>query len=121
MAAQQQALDELLRLGFHTKGRVDEFYRRSSGAVRGYVEQLSPTWGPAHTSTELMHDLEEEAGGDAAPDLLREMEIAEFVKFGRLRPDAPSAETHWGTLRDWVAESGTAQPEPAVETEPFES
>ena len=97
------ALDELRRLGLVEAGRVDELYGRSSGAVRSYIEQLDPAWGPAHTSTELMRDLERRANGDGSPELHREMRIAEVVKFGRLRPGAPEADRHLSILRAWVA------------------
>ena len=96
-------LDRLLALRLHEEGRVDEFYTRSSSAVRGYVEHLDAAWGAAHTSTELMGHLEERANGNTAPALLAEMHVAEVVKFGRLRPDSRAAETHWNALRGWVA------------------
>ena len=96
-------LDRLLVLRLHQEGRVDEFYTRSSSAVRGYVEHLDATWGPAYTSTELMGSLEERANGKSAPALLEAMHVAEVVKFGRLRPDSRAAEAHWKALRGWVA------------------
>jgi hypothetical protein len=100
------ALDALPGLGLVEAGRVDEFYGRSSGAVRGYVEHLDGAWGPAYTSTELMSSLARRQHGEAEPALLSEMGTAEVVKFGRLRPDGTRARSHWSTLRGWVAGSG---------------
>ncbi len=101
-------LDRLLGLGLPEKGFVDEFYTRSSTTIRGYVERLDPSWGPAITSTELMQKLEKRANGRAVPDLSREMYLAETVKFGRLRPDPATAKKHWTTLRTWVSGSAEA-------------
>ncbi len=100
-----EALDELdrvLGLGLHTQGRMDEFYTRSSGTVRTYIESLDPTWGSSLTSTELMARLEAQINGRASRDLRTAMRIAEIVKFGCLRPDGVAAEEHWRALRDWV-------------------
>jgi hypothetical protein len=105
-AARLEALGELDRLDahdWHREGRIVDFYDRSSAAIRGYVEHLHPSWNRSYTSSELMRGLEAARSGDAAPDLLREMRMAEAVKFGHTRPTATAAEVHWRTLRDWVA------------------
>lgn len=98
------ALDELPELGLIEGGRVDEFYARTSAAVRAYVEHFDPAWSSALTSTELIGALEGRSNGTAAPDLRREMGVAEIVKFGRVRPDAREAEGHRQVLRAWIAE-----------------
>ena len=106
-AAALSALDRLIGLGLHEEpNRTPEFYERSSGAVRTYVEHFDPAWGPAQTSTELMGGLKaDDAPTGADPELFSEMHVAEVVKFGRLRPNADTAEEHWSTLREWVEES----------------
>lgn len=100
-----EALDELdrvLELGLHTQGRMHEFYTRSSGTVRTYIESLDPTWCSSLTSTELVARLEAQINGRASRGLRAAMWIAEIVKFGCLRPDRVAAEKHWRALRDWV-------------------
>ena len=109
----QKALDELdriLALGLHTEGRTDEFYERSSSVVRSFVEGLDAEWHPSLTSTELMSKLEAWTNG-SAPELYASMHAAEVVKFGRLRPDASTAEGHWRDLRSWVHASRSVEPE----------
>jgi hypothetical protein len=54
-----------------------------------------------------MERLRARSGDNAVGPLPTEMELAEVVKFGRLRPDAATAERHWAVLHDWVASSGT--------------
>ena len=98
-------LDSLLPLGLHTGGRTHDFYTATSGIVRRYAERLDARWGPALTSTELMRDLQ--AYGNAAPvdGLLAEMNAAEAVKFGQLRPEVVAAEAHWRAVREWIEKS----------------
>ena len=100
----QKALDELdhiLELGLHTEGRTDEFYGRSSAVVRSFVEGFDAEWRPSLTSSELMSRLRACTNGSVR-DLFASMHTAEIVKFGRLRPDASTAEGHWRDLRIWV-------------------
>ena len=100
----QKALDELARilaLGLHTEGRTDEFYSRSSAVVRTFVEAFDAEWRSSLTSSELMGRLEASTNGSAS-ELYASMRAAEIVKFGLLRPDASTAEGHWGDLRTWV-------------------
>ena len=85
---------------------MEEFYTRSSGVLRVYVESLDRAWGPHLTSTELMAELERRGNGGGVPDLLSAMQTAEVVKFGRLRTDQGAAEKHWRALRKWVLDSG---------------
>ena len=107
----QAALDELdriLSLGLHLNEDVEEFYGRSSRAVRTYVEGLDTAWGPSFTSSELMLQLCRGVNGSSV-NLYGSMDVAEVVKFGRLRPDADSAESDWRVLRNWVEESRTIE------------
>jgi hypothetical protein len=98
-------LDGLLALGLHTAGRTREFYTMSSGIVRRYAERLDPRWGPGLTSTELVRELQ--AHGNAVPvdELWSEMNAAEVVKFGQLRPEIVAAEAHWRAVRSWIEKS----------------
>jgi hypothetical protein len=108
----QKALDELdriLALGLHTEGRTDEFYERSSTVVRTFVEGFDTEWRPSLTSLELMSRLEAWTNGSAL-ELYASMHTAEVVKFGRLRPDASTAEGHWRDLRNWVHASRSIEP-----------
>lgn len=112
LARWQKALDELdriLALGLHTEGRTDEFYGRSSAVVRTFVEGFDGDWRSSLTSSELMGRLEASTNGSAL-DLYASMRTAEIVKFGRLRPDASTAEGHWRDLRTWVRASRSVEP-----------
>lgn len=99
-------LDRLLEEGLHAEGQTLELYTRSSGIVRLYVERRDPTCGPDLTSSELTRRLRARTNGAAGTALFREMEAAEVVKFGRLRPRGEEAEEHVRSLRAWVEASG---------------
>ena len=112
LARWQAALDELdriLSLGLHLTEDMEEFYGCSSRVVRTYVEGLDSAWGPSFTSSELMVQLRRGVNGSSV-NLYGSMDMAEVVKFGRLRPDADSAERDWRVLRNWVKESRTMKP-----------
>ena len=112
LARWQAALDELdriLSLGLHLNEDMEEFYGCSSRVVRTYVEGLDSAWGPSFTSSELMVQLRRGVNGSSV-NLYGSMDMAEVVKFGRLRPDADSAERDWRVLRNWVKESRTMKP-----------
>ena len=100
-----EELDALLAEGHHREGRSLDFYTGGSDIVRRYVEGLG-SGRTSLTSTELMQRLQAGSGVRASGDLADQMRLAEVVKFGRLRPDAVSAEKHWGILRSWIAGSG---------------
>jgi hypothetical protein len=102
-------LDDLLAEGLHREGRLLEFYTRTSGIVRTYVEAMDGTWAPSLTSGELMRRLRARSGAEAASGLPGEMGMAEVVKFGRLRPEPSIAESHWRVLRGWVERSGAPE------------
>lgn len=98
-------LDDLLAEGIHAHGRLLDFYTRSSGIVRSYVEAMDRQWASSLTSGELMVRLRERSGEGAAGHLPVELGTAEVVKFGRLRPGRDAAEEHWRALRNWVEAS----------------
>jgi hypothetical protein len=107
------SLDDLLAGPLLEEGRTRDFFTRSSEITRRYVEGFEPRWGPAWTGTELMTDLglrhddpRRTPAGEAPPDpepLRREVETAERVKFGGLRPDREAAQEHVRRVRAWIA------------------
>ncbi|MDH3206810.1 MAG: hypothetical protein OEO79_09365 [Gemmatimonadota bacterium] len=99
-------LDDLRVEGLLTQERLLEFYTRSSGIVRTYVEAMEREWAPSLTSSELMGRLRSRSGDEAAGSLPERLGLAEVVKFGRLRPGAEAAEEQWRSLKSWVEESG---------------
>lgn len=107
------AFDDLIAEGSHRGGDVRAFYTRASDITRRFVEVLEDAWGPAHTSTELMSDLEaarRREGFSSTPEvepLTSVMEHAERVKFGGDRPDADEAEQEVDTVRGWIERSET--------------
>jgi hypothetical protein len=98
-------LDALLAEGVPTDDRLLDFYTRSSGIVRSYVEAMDREWASSLTSGELMVRLRERSGEEAAGRLPAELGTAEVVKFGCLRPGRDAAEEHWRALRGWVEAS----------------
>jgi hypothetical protein len=104
-------LDALIAAGCASDAAaVEAAYDASSAAVRRYVEHFERTWSPSYTSTELMRGLEgwaapHERDLDSIDPLVRQMAVAEVVKFGRLRPGPDDALGHCRTLRRWVAAS----------------
>jgi len=98
-------LDSLLALGLHTAGRTHEFYTASSRIVRRYAERLDARWTPSLTATELVRDLQAHGNGVPVDGLAAEMNAAEVVKFGQLRPDLIAAEAHWRAVREWIEKS----------------
>jgi hypothetical protein len=108
----RRALDELEALldeGLHREGRLLDFYTRASGIVRRYVEGVEGSWRSSLTSTELTARVRSRLGDAKAGSLPTELASAEVVKFGRLRPDADTAERHGRVLRDWISESEDVQ------------
>ncbi len=99
-------IDRLLAAGPHAADRVPSVYEASSGIVRGYAERLDAAWGPDLTSTELVGRLR--VGGGASDALVEAMQVAEAVKFGRLRPGSSAAESHLWTLRAWLSDGKAA-------------
>ena len=113
------ALDRLVAQGTHLTGDPRDFFTSSSEIVRRYVETFDGRWGPAWTSTELMRGLGARPGAGATGDpraasvahtaappdpgpLAREMDFAESVKFGGVRPDPETAERHVRSVRAWI-------------------
>ena len=79
-----------------------EFYDASTGVLRRFSEQEEPEWGIALTSSELLARLESRWGPGSVEELGSAVSVAEWVKFGRYRPETESAEGHWMTIRDWI-------------------
>lgn len=101
-------LDRIRALGLHEEGQVDEFYARSTGAVRRYVESLESGWGPWFTTSELVSRAGQTSGQRGMEGLADTLLDAEAVKFGGRRPGAPAALEDWQLLRAWVEASGRA-------------
>jgi hypothetical protein len=102
-------LDRIRDLGWHTNGRIVDFYDATTGVLRHYAERRDPTrWRTALTSTELLARLRERAGPAAVEPLDSTVWTAECVKFGGREPGAEAAEKDWSTVRDWIANEGEA-------------
>ena len=103
-----EGLDDLLAAGLHANGRIDDFYLRTSDITRRFVETLDDSWDATLTSRELMAELGQHSSGEADGGLATEMDSAETVKFGRVRPETLEAEAHWRALRAWIEGSEEA-------------
>lgn len=97
-------LDRLLALGWHSDGRVDEFYDRTTSVLRRLSEREEPDWSLALTSSELVARIEERWGTGNVEKLRPAIRSAERVKFGTHRPTADAAERDWAVIRDWIRE-----------------
>jgi hypothetical protein len=97
-------LERVLALGWHTDGRVDEFYDATTNVLRRLSEQEEPDWSRALTSSELVARIEGRWGAGAVTRLRPTVWSAERVKFGTDRPDAAAAEHDWTVVRDWIRE-----------------
>jgi len=106
-----EEFDALLAEGLDRGDDVRSFYTKASNITRRFVEVFDKRWGPAHTSTELMNDLETAA---TLPDFARITKVnnlsevmghAEEVKFGGERPTADEAKHEVRAVRSWVAET----------------
>ncbi|MGE0158199.1 MAG: hypothetical protein AB7T31_02235 [Gemmatimonadales bacterium] len=95
-------LDRLLALGWHTDGRVYEFYDATTNVLRQLSEHEQPDWSRALTSSELVARIEGRWGRDAVTSLRPAVWSAEWVKFGTDRPTAAAAERDWTVIRDWI-------------------
>jgi len=106
LSPREEALRELDRirgLGWHTNGRVTDFYDATTGVLRHYAERREPhRWRTALTSSELLARLRERWGGEAIEPLGEPVWTAECVKFGSRRPDAQAAEADWAHVRAWI-------------------
>jgi hypothetical protein len=97
-------LDRIRDLGWHTNGRVAEFYDATTGVLRQYAERREPReCGTALTSTELLARLRKRWGSESIEPLGPTVWTAECVKFGGRRPGAETAEADWSNVRDWIA------------------
>jgi hypothetical protein len=95
-------LDDLLARGWHTNGRVDEFYDATTAVLRRLSEIEEPEWRRALTSTELVGRIEERWGTAPVEKLRPAVWAAERVKFGGHRPGPGIAEADWTAVRDWI-------------------
>jgi len=99
-----QELDRLLGLGWHSNGRMVEFYDATTGVLRRLAEVEEPEWRRALTSTELVARIADRFGTDRVARLRPSIQAAERVKFGGHRPATTTAETDWAAVRDWIRE-----------------
>ena len=95
-------LDRIRGLGWHTEGRIVEFYNASTSVLRRFSEQEEPEWGIALTSSELLVRLQDRWGSSSVEKLGSAISAAEWVKFGGYRPEIDTAEGHWMTIREWI-------------------
>ncbi len=99
-------LDRIRELGWHTNGRVADFYRATTDVLRYYAERREPSrWRTALTSSELLDRLREHGGTEIEP-LDATVWTAECVKFGGRRPDPGTAQADWSLVRDWIETDG---------------
>ena len=95
-------LDRIRGLGWHTEGRMIEFYDASTGVLRRFSEQEESDWGSALTSSELVVKLQSRWGSNNLEGLGSTVSVAERVKFGGYASEVETAEGHWATIRDWI-------------------
>lgn len=97
-------LDRLRTLGWHTNGRVVDFYEATTGVLRRFADRTMDHCGTFLTSTELVGRLTGVWGEDHVADLRDAVWSAERVKFASLRPTPAAAEADWETVRRWITE-----------------
>lgn len=118
-------LDRARQLGLVEAGRWKEFHALTSGAVRGFLDALSPRWGADLTTEEVVGALSSDrVPADRVEHLAALLREADLVKFARMQSSAAEAERHWAEARAWVAgfeppAAGTASAE-ATEDEAVE-
>ena len=95
-------LDRIRSLGWHTTGRMVEFYDASTGVLRRFSEHEELDCSSALTSGELLVKLQGRWGSNSVEQLGSTITVAEAVKFGGHRSESGSAEGHWMTIRDWI-------------------
>lgn len=95
-------LEQLLSLGWHLDGKVDEFYARSTDILREYASQLDEAWPTSLTSTELVAKLEQGLGPEKVTGLASSIEVAERVKFGDHYPPSLTPEADWQRIHAWI-------------------
>lgn len=97
-----EELDRVLARGWHTNGRVAEFYDATTNVLRLLSEVEEPEWRRALTSTELVGRIEARWGTGRVGTLRPAIWAAERAKFGTHRPGAQAAEADWAAVRDWI-------------------
>ncbi len=100
------ALDELLASDLLARGRIRDFFERSSSTARRFVESMDDAWDPSWTGSELADGLARRSPVDSTP-LREEIATAEVVKFGGERPEPEAAVAHAHRLREWIASRGS--------------
>lgn len=96
-------LDRIRGLGWHTDGRIVDFYNATTGVLRRFSGEEVPDWSIALTSSELVARFRDHRWGPGSVEALGSVVwAAERVKFGALRPPGETAEGHWKTIRDWI-------------------
>ena len=95
-------LDRIRGLGWHTDGRMVEFYDASTAVLRRFSAQEAADWGIALTSSELLVRLQDRWGSNSVKHLGSAISVAERVKFGGYRSEVEIAVGHWMTIRDWI-------------------
>ena len=99
-------LDRIRGLGWHTEGRMVEFYDASTSVLRRFSQQDEADWGIALTSSEVLVKLRGRWGPSSVEDLGSAVSVAERVKFGGYGSGIEMAEGHWMTVRDWIEGRG---------------
>jgi hypothetical protein len=98
------ALERARRMRLVETGEWKEFYSLTSGAVRGYLDALSPRWSADLTTGELMRTFTGPgAGAERVGRLAALLAEADAVKFAGVASTREAAERHWAAARDWVA------------------
>ena len=89
----------LRELDAATAARADlkAFYSQVSGALRGYLAALDPTWGADLTTSELALRTRVAAADSARIERL--LHDADLVKFARRRVDAAEADAFWAAAK----------------------
>ena len=95
-------LDRIRGLGWHTDGRIVDFYDATTGVLRRFSGEEVPDWSIALTSSELVARFRDRWGPGSVEALGSVVWAAERVKFGALRPPGEAAEGHWKTIRHWI-------------------
>ncbi|MQA90348.1 MAG: hypothetical protein GEU90_08935 [Gemmatimonas sp.] len=96
-------LDRIRSLGWHTNGRLDDFYASTTDVLRRFVQEIEPDLPTSLTSTELLRALESRPRARNTEALSRTISTAERTKFGIGHPPADVAEVDWSVVRDWIS------------------
>jgi len=98
-------LDRVLAEGWHREGRMPDFYRAITRAMRTFAASLDAEWGADLTMREVVAGVMLRWGPDLAGGLASSVARAERVCFGDERPSLQAAEEDWRQIRDWVRDT----------------